>query len=168
MVSPLEFFRWLNETPLSVYLRDSDYPFFVIETIHLLALGFSVGTILWVDLHLVGFSMKRERVSDVVGQFERSALVGFGVMFISGFLLFLAEPLKAYITTAFRIKMVMLVFAGLNVLYFHSKVYPVVADWDGTVALPRRARMVGIVSMMLWLAIIICGRWTAYFSVPGG
>jgi uncharacterized membrane protein len=168
MVSPLEFFRWLNETPLSVYLRDSDYPFFVIETIHLLALGFSVGTILWVDLRLVGLSLKRERVSDVVRQFERSAVVGFVVMFISGFLLLLAEPLKAYITTAFRIKMVMLVFAGLNVLYFHSKVYPAVADWDGAVALPWRARMVGIVSMMLWLAIIICGRWTAYFSVPGG
>jgi len=168
MVSPLEFFRWLNETPLSVYLRDSDYPFFVIETVHLLALGFSVGTILWVDLHLVGFSMKRERMSDVVGQFERPAVVGFVVMFASGFLLFLAEPLKAYITTAFRIKMVMLIFAGLNVLYFHSKVYPAVAEWDGTVAAPWRARMVGIVSMTLWLTIIICGRWTAYFSVPGG
>ena len=168
MVSPLEFFRWLNETPLSVYLRDNDYPFFVIETIHLLALGFSVGTILWVDLHLIGFSMKRERVSDVVSQFERPAVVGFVVMFASGVLLFLAEPLKAYITTAFRIKMVMLILAGLNVRYFHSKVYPVVADWDGTVAVPWRARMVGIVSMTLWLAIIICGRWTAYFSVPGG
>jgi uncharacterized membrane protein len=168
MGSPLEFFRWLNETAFSVYLRDSDYPFFIIETIHLLALGFSVGTILWVDLHLVGFSMRRERMSDVLSQFEQPAIVGFVVMFVSGFLLFLAEPLKAYITTAFRIKMVMLVFAGLNVLYFHSSVYPGVADWDGTVALPWRARVVGIVSMTLWLAIIICGRWTAYFSVPGG
>jgi uncharacterized membrane protein len=167
-MSPLEYFRWLNETPLSLYLRNSDYPFFVIETVHVLALGFSVGTILWVDLHLVGLSMRRERVSDVVAQFERPAMVGFVVMFISGLLLFLAEPLKAYITTAFRIKMVMLIFTGLNVLYFHSKVYPAVAEWDETLALPWRARMVGVVSMTLWLVIIICGRWTAYFSVPGG
>ena len=167
-MSLLEYFRWLNETPLSLYLRNSDYPFFVIETIHILALGFSVGTIIWVDLHLIGLSMRRERVSDVVAQFERPAVAGFVAMFISGFLLFLAEPLKAYITTAFRLKMVMLIFAGVNVRYFRSKVYPDVAEWDETIALPWRARMVGFVSMTLWLAIIIAGRCTAYFSVPGG
>src|SRR4051812_47364673 len=106
-MSLLEFFRWLNETPLSVYLRDSDYPFFLIETVHVIALGFSVGTILWVDLYLVGVAMRRERVADVIGQFERPAVVGFTIMFISGALLFLAEPLKAYLTTAFRLKLVM-------------------------------------------------------------
>jgi hypothetical protein len=167
-MSPLEFFRWLNETPLSVYLRDSDYPFFVIETIHILALGFSVGVIVWIDLYLVGLSMRGERVSDVLGQFERPAVVGFFVMFVSGLLLFLAEPLKAYITFAFRLKMVMLVATGVNVWYFHSKVYPTVEAWDDAAALPARARVVGLVSITLWLAIIIAGRWTAYFSVPGG
>jgi len=167
-VSLFSFFQWLNHTPLSVYLRDSDYPFFIIETVHILALGFSVGTILWVDLHLMGLSMRRERVSDVVGQFEPSAKVGFALMFVSGFLLLLAEPLKAYITTAFRLKLVMLVLAVVNVWYFHSKVYPGVAEWDEAATLPWRAKMVGFLSMTLWLGIIVAGRWTAYFSVPGG
>jgi len=167
-MSLLEFFRWLNETSFSVYLRDSDYPFFIIETVHILALGFSVGTILWVDLYLVGLAMRGERVSDVVGQFERPAVIGFIVMFISGFLLFMAEPLKAYITFAFRLKMVMLIITGLNVWYFHAKVYPSVQEWDDAGSLPIPARIVGLVSMTLWLGIIIAGRWTAYFSVPGG
>jgi len=167
-MSLLGFFQWMNETPVSLYLRNSDYPFFVIETVHVIALGFSVGTILWVDLHLLGLSMRRQRISDVVGQFERPAVIGFFVMFVSGFLLFVSEPLKAYLTLAFRLKLVMLVVTGLNVWYFHSRVYPVVADWDGASVLPWRARMVGFVSMSLWIAIIIAGRWTAYFSVPGG
>jgi hypothetical protein len=132
-----------------------------------IGVGFSVGIILWIDLRLLGFAMKRERVSDVIGQFERPAVVGFCVMFVSGVLLFLAEPLKAYITTAFRLKVVMLILTGLNVWYFNSKVYPVVAEWNDAAALPWRAKMVGLVSVTLWVAIIIAGRWTAYFSVPG-
>jgi hypothetical protein len=166
-MSLLEFFRWLNETPLSVYLRDSDYPFFLIETVHVIALGFSVGTILWVDLYLLGVAMRRERVADVIGQFERPAVVGFTVMFISGLLLFLAEPLKAYITTAFRLKLVMLVLTGINVRYFHAKVYPGALASKDAAALPWRAKAVGLVSVTLWVGIIIAGRWTAYFSVPG-
>ena len=166
-MSPLAFSQWLNETPLSLYLRNSDYPFFVIETVHVIALGFSVGTILWVDLHLLGIAMRRERVADVIGQFERPAVIGFVVMFISGFLLFLAEPYKAYITTAFRLKVLMLVLTGLNVWYFHSKVYPSVADSSDARCLPWSAKMVGLVSVALWVGIIIAGRWTAYFSVPG-
>jgi len=166
-MSLLEFFRWMNETPISLYLRNSDYPFFVIETVHVIALGFSVGTILWVDLHLLGLSMRRERMSDIIGQFERPAMIGFAVMLVSGVLLFISEPLKAYLTLAFRLKLAMLVFTGLNVWYFHSHVYPTIAEWDGTGVLPWRARMVGFVSVTLWIAIIIAGRWTAYFSVPG-
>ena len=166
-MSPLEWCQWLNETPLSLYLRNSDYPFFVIETVHVIALGFSVGTILWVDLHLLGIAMRRERVADVIAQFERPAVIGFAVMFVSGGLLFLAEPLKAYITTAFRVKVVMLLFAGLNVWYFHSKVYQSLASSADATRLPWNAKMVGLLSVALWLGIIIAGRWTAYFSVPG-
>ena len=164
----MSLFQWLNETSWSVYLRESDYPFFIIETAHVLALGFSVGTILWVDLHLIGRSMRRKRAADVIGQFEPLAKGGFVVMFISGFLLFLAEPLKCYITTAFRLKVIMLLFAGLNVWYFHSKVYPSLLEWHDARTLPWQAKIVGVLSMMLWLGIIIAGRWTAYFSVPGG
>ena len=51
--------------------------------------------------------------------------------------------------------------AGVNVLYFHMKVAPDVNKWDQ--ALPWRAKMVGGVSLLLWLVIIVLGRWFAYF-----
>ena len=56
----------------------------------------------------------------------------------------------------------MLVLTGLNVWYFHAKVYPGVAEWDDAAVAPWRAKMVGVVSMFLWFGIIIAGRWTAY------
>ncbi|PYU19240.1 MAG: hypothetical protein DMG30_24860, partial [Acidobacteria bacterium] len=87
----INFVTWLNNSPWSVWLRENDYAFATIETFHILGLGLSVGTIMWVDLRLIGISMKRYRVEEMVRQLEQLALYGFLVMFISGFLLLCSE-----------------------------------------------------------------------------
>lgn len=158
-----DFVQWLNDTRFSMALREGDWSFAVIETFHILGLGFSVGTILWVDLRLIGLAMRRERVADVIDGLEPWAIGGFIVMFLSGILLLLAEPLKAYSRLAFRLKLVMLVLAAMNVLVFHRGVYRTIDQWDEAEALPWQARISGYLSLILWLGIIIAGRWTAYF-----
>jgi hypothetical protein len=158
----VDFFQWLNESAASVWLREGDWQFPVIETIHILGLGLSVGTILWVDLRLLGFVTRHHKVSDIVEPLEPWAIAGFVVMFVSGLLLFLAEPLKCFTTLSFQLKAVMLLLTGLNVWYFHARVYPSVAQWDEAVVMPRPAKLVGAISMVLWFGIIIAGRWTAY------
>jgi len=158
----VDLFQWLNESAVSVWLREGEWQFPIIETIHILGLGLSVGTILWVDLRLMGFVTKQHRISEIVEPLEPWAIAGFVVMFASGLLLFLAEPMKCFTTLSFQLKAVMLVLTGLNVWYFHAKVYPSVAEWDDAAVAPWRAKMVGVVSMFLWFGIIIAGRWTAY------
>ena len=162
-MSLLHFVEWLDDTPFSVYLRESDWSFAGIETIHILALGVSVGMIMWVDLRLTGLVMRRHRASDVVSQLEPWAAGGFVLMFISGAFLLLAEPLKAYTRVSFRLKMLMLILAGLNILYFNARVRRNLTHYDESGVLPWRPRMVGYLSLMLWLGIIVCGRWMAYF-----
>ena len=159
----LNLVTWLNFLPFSVWLRERDAPFPIIETVHILALGASFGTIMWVDLRLMNVLLRHKRVSDVVGQLEPYAIAGFTVMFISGALLFVAEPLKAYTTFAFRLKAIMLVLAGLNIWLFHRGIYRTVEQWDSRKVLPWQARFTGWSSMILWLGIIVAGRWTAYF-----
>jgi hypothetical protein len=163
-VSLIALIQWLNETSFSIYLRESELAFPLTEAIHLLGLVISVGTIMWVDLRLMGVAMRREKVSDVVSRLEPWAIFGFFVMFISGLLLFLGKPENYYSTLAFRIKMLLLPLAGLNVLYFHKSVFPYVSGWDEAGAVPRPAKIVGIVSATLWVIIIVLGRWTAYFA----
>jgi hypothetical protein len=162
-MSPLHFVQWLDETPWSVFLRESDWPFAIIETVHILGLGLSVGTIMWVDLRLVGLAMRRHRTSDVISQLEPWAIGGFIVMIISGALLLSAEPLKCYTRLSFRLKVVMLILAGLNFLYFDTRVRRSLTSYDEAVILPWRARRGGYLSLALWLGIIFCGRWMAYF-----
>ena len=159
----LHFAQWLNETPVSVFLRENDWAFALIETVHILGLGLSVGTILWVDLRLVGLTMTRYSASEVINQIEPWAIKGFIVMFVSGMLLLLAEPEKCYTRTSFRLKALMLILAGINILYFNRRVRSTLREHDHDVRLPLRARAVAYVSMALWLGIIFCGRWMAYF-----
>jgi hypothetical protein len=146
-------------------MRENDYFFPIVETIHILGLSLSVGIIMWLDLRLIGISMQRYRVKELVGQLEKLAISGFLVMFISGILLLCSEPLKCYTIFAFRLKLIMLPLAGLNVCYFHSKaVLGTVSEWDEGTVIPWRARLVGILSLALWFGIIAAGRWTAYTS----
>jgi hypothetical protein len=158
----VNLFQWLNDSPLSVWLREGNWPFPIVETVHILGLSVSVGTIMWIDLRLLGLVTTRYRVSELVGQLEPWAIRGFGVMFISGLLLFIAEPMKCYSTISFRLKAIMLVLTALNVWYFHAKVYPSVAEWDDAAVLPWGPKIVGFASLVLWFGIIIAGRWTAY------
>ncbi len=72
----LALVQWLNEVPISVWLREMPYPFPIIETIHILALGASFGTILWVDLRLMNVVMRDRRVSDGVS----SLLLWLGII----------------------------------------------------------------------------------------
>ena len=48
---------------------------------------------------------------------SRGPIVGFGIMFINGFLLLLSEPMKCYNALSFRFKVVMLVLACLKVVF---------------------------------------------------
>jgi len=162
-MSLLHFAQWLNETRGSIFLRENDWAFAIIETVHILGLGLSVGTIMWVDLRLMGVAMGGHRPADVLRQLEPWAIGGFSIMFLSGALLLTAEPLKCYTRVSFRLKVLMLILAGLNYLYFHVRIRRSLADYEADQLLPWRARMIGYLSLALWLGIIFCGRWMAYF-----
>jgi hypothetical protein len=156
----------INETAFSQYLRESELAFPLTEAIHLIGLGISVGTVLWIDLRLMGRVMRDVRVSEVVARLEPWAIGGFVVMFVSGLMLFLGKPDNYYATSTFKLKMLLLPLAALNVAFFHRRVFPQVAVWDNAQAAPWQGRMVGVLSISLWVVIIVLGRFTAYFADP--
>jgi hypothetical protein len=109
MANPvLNLCQWLNDWPVTDVLREGEWQFGAVETMHILGLGFSVGTVMWLDFRLLGWAMRKEPVADVIDRFEPWAIGGFAVMFLSGILLVLAEPLKVYQVFAFRLKVIML------------------------------------------------------------
>src|SRR5579862_686693 len=143
-------------------MRDSLWIFDITETIHTLGIVLVAGTIMLVDLRLLGLGLKRESVSEVVSRIVPCTLWGFVLMFLTGGCLFAAEAVKLYNSPAFRIKLVLLALAGLNAIVFHRTIYRQAADWDKALVAPPRARLAGLLSLILWMCIIAAGRAIAY------
>jgi hypothetical protein len=162
-MSLLPVIQWLNQTALATSIRESDFVFPLIETVHVLAITLLAGTVAAVDLRLLGVILKREKVSDVAGQVLPLTWAGFAVMMITGLLLFASEAQKSYGNMAFRVKILLLILAGLNPLIFHSTIFRSVHVWDDAPVVPRGARAAAIASLTLWSGIIIAGRAIAYF-----
>jgi hypothetical protein len=158
------FCQWLFDSQLGTAIRESVYVFPIIDAIHVLGMTLLVGTVAILDLRLLGLILKAEPVSQVAKQVLPLTWCGFGVMFVSGFLLFWAEAAKSYSNPAFRIKLVLLFLVGLNPLIFHSTIYRSVANWNQAEVTPRRARLAALLSLTLWGGIIAAGRSIAYFQ----
>jgi hypothetical protein len=114
------------------------------------------------DLRLLGWTMRSVPVSEVIRRLQPWTIAAFVLMVISGSLLVFAIPLRSYQNIFFRTKMILLLLAGLNILIFHSRVFPSVAGWDGKGVPPRAARRAGALSLVLWIGVVFSGRMIAY------
>ena len=156
------FFQWLEGTAGSLYIRESTIVYPIIETTHVLTLCLFLGLIALWDLRLAGVGLRGVPISQVGERLLPWALFGFVVMTISGALLFYSGPVKAAGNPFFKVKMVMIALTGVNALAFHLTAYKEVAKWDNAPVLPSRVKMAGIVSIVLWCGVVICGRMQAY------
>jgi hypothetical protein len=159
----LHLCQWLYASSFATAIRESQYGFPIIESAHVMGITLLAGTVAIVDLRLLGLVMKSEPVSDVLDQILPITWCGFAVMFISGSLLVFSKAEEYYWNPIFRIKLVLLLLAGLNPLIFHSTVYRNVATWSESRVTPARAKLAGAFSLTLWSTIIVAGRAIAYF-----
>ncbi|MBM3728699.1 MAG: hypothetical protein FJW40_25140 [Acidobacteria bacterium] len=169
-MSPLPLIQQLDQTAGSIALRESILVYPLIETTHVLALCLFLGIIALLDLRLLGLGFQSVPVSQIAGRLLPIGLTGFALMTLSGLLLFYSGPLRAYGNIFFRVKMVLILLAGLNAVAFHYGIYKRIAAWDTQPVPPPRARLAGLASLILWCAIVICGRMQAYnwFEKPPG
>jgi hypothetical protein len=158
----LNLFRRMADSSWSVGLHESRYAYDLIESVHVWALCLFFGLAVMFDFRLLGWTMRRVPVSEVARRLLPWTAVGFVVMVISGTLLFSAIPLRSFQNIFFRTKMILLIFAGINVWIFHSGVYTRVTNWDLDRIPPRAAKVAGAVSLVLWVCIVMSGRMIAY------
>jgi hypothetical protein len=134
----------------------------IVESAHVLGLAFSVGTVVWFDLRLLGISMGMYSVSETWEYLKPWMLAGFVLMMITGGFLFWAHALQCYNSSFFRIKLVLLLLAGLNPSVFHLTIDRSRAEWDKAPVPPLQARIAGFMSLVLWLSVVAVGRLMAY------
>ena len=133
-----------------------------IESTHVIMIALFVGTAFMMDLRLLGVSFGGVPVSEFTGRMLRWTRAGFVVMVVTGFLIFYADPIRYYYNVFFRFKVILLVLVGLNIWLFHGRIHKRVAEWDLDDVPPRAAKLAGVVSIVSWSLIVVCGRMIAY------
>jgi len=160
-MSVLPLLNWLQNTGWATALKESALVFPFIEGSHILALSFSVGMVMMLDLRLLRVSFRSQPVALMMEQLMPWTMSGFGIMLLTGFLLFATQAVKAWGNTFFRIKMILLILSGINALYYQLRYFPKMAEWDraGT---PLGVRAIAVLSLIFWIGVIACGRTMAY------
>jgi len=154
--------QWLEHTSIGTTIRESLWLFPVIETVHIFGIILLVGGTSILDLRLMGLTFRDEPVTKLARRFLPWAWTGFIIQVTTGLLMFASEATKMYINTAFQIKMLMILAAGVNAFVFHSLAYQSVGKWEKDPVAPLSARIAGLISILFWFGIVAAGRWIAY------
>jgi hypothetical protein len=134
----------------------------LLEGTHLIALMLFAGTIMVVDLRLLGVTFRKTRVSAISDAILPLTIYSFVFVVLTGTGLLFAKPLYYYHNIQFLVKMVLLALALLNIVVFHGRVQATQGSWDSDEVPPRPARISAAASLVLWTLVIICGRFIPY------
>jgi hypothetical protein len=159
----LELCQRLYDLPWAVQLAESDNLFPIIESAHVLGIGLMAGTIIIVDLRVLGAVFHEQPVRRIAETLLPYTWLGFALMVASGAPLFAAEAIKVIHNPAFQVKLILLACAAANAILFHRTVYRTVDEWGCKGPSPLPARMLAATSAALWFAIIVAGRLIAVF-----
>jgi len=161
----------IHGSGLSEWLRSSLKAMPIVEAIHVMALATVFGTIFIVDLRLLGYTSIQRSFTRLHHELLRWTWAAFGIAVVTGVLLFMVNAITYYNNTAFRLKLVAMFLAGVNMAVFENVTAKSVASWDKGVPPPTAARMAGALSILLWVTVIFFGRWIGFtkgydFAIP--
>jgi hypothetical protein len=154
----LAFFQWCYDTPLGETIRNSAWLFPVIEAVHLVGFGLTAGSVLVVELRLLGAGLTQEPVAKIAANAQPWMFGGIALMFASGIPLFMSESIKAYYSFAFWIKMASLFLVLLYTFTLRRRVTRTNLPDER----PALGRLAAIICLTLWFGVAWGGRWIGF------
>jgi hypothetical protein len=162
-----DLISYLENSALADNIRENDVLFPLIESVHVLAICLVVGSILAVDLRLLGLASVRRSVSRVTHGILPLTWCAFVVAVGSGGLLFISNAAKYLGNGYFIAKIFLICVAGLNMAIFHFISARDLPRWENETKLPLSARLAGGLSIVFWVAVVACGRWIGFTMQAG-
>ena len=153
--------RALQEMPFAEAIAEGSVLFPWIETIHILAVVTVVGTVSIIDLRLVGVGAHVKSIRRLMSQLLPTIWTAFAIAVPTGFLMFASKAVKYSANWPFRIKLLLLLAAGVNTLVFHLLIHRGGERWDEGET-PTSAKIAGYTSITLWIGIVVFGRWIGF------
>lgn len=153
--------EWIMDTWLSKAMVESAWAFPIAEAAHFFGLCLLIGSIGIIDLRLLGFA--RSLSIRAVHQLLLLVWIGFGINLLTGILFIFSSADFYYPNMAFRVKLVLLLLAGVNALWYQLSVHKQLDNWPENGDAPRQAKVIAGLSLGLWISVIFFGRFIMYW-----
>ena len=152
--------HWLNSTALNKFIMSEPWLWPYLEIFHFFGLCLLLGSLIVSDLRMLGFA--RSVPMRHIETFMMLAVIGFSINLITGILFLIGDPDRYFPNIAFRIKMVLILIAGLNVGYYVWRLRSQILRGLEVAEQTGGTRLVASLSLVLWTCIIILGRIIPY------
>ena len=156
------FSDWLSLTPISMFIQAVEWIIPMVQSVHILAIAIVMSSIIMVDLRLLGLVGQSQSISSLSRRFLPWVWWSLLVLLITGVVLITAEPRRDLLNPVFQAKMVLLALAMIVTVAFQNAVSRNMQAWDAASGRPRGAWITAAASLLVWSAIVGCGRWIAY------
>lgn len=156
------FFAMAHETALGQFARANAYIYTVGLIIHFTGLVLLMGAMLLIDLTLMGFAPTVPPAAAL--KLLPFAIAGFILNLLTGVMFFCFDPERFGLNPAFQLKMVLVLIAGANALWFTFAEHRQVAQLPAGSQLPIVVKFSAALSLLLWFAVIVAGRMIVAFQ----
>jgi len=151
---------WFESTWVGEQMRNIFWLFPAMETVHFIGLTIMFGSLLVIDVRVLGFGRFINMGSAL--KFIPIAIGAFSINLLSGIAFLCADPFRYFPNIAFQWKMGLIVIAGINALWFwfgeHDELKQLADGEDADF----RAKVIAALSLAIWVAVIIFGRMIPY------
>jgi hypothetical protein len=158
-----QFWDWLANTDLAFEIG-ATWVFPLIESIHVVAVAGVLGSIMVVDLRLLGLSARNYSIRSISRELTRWTWCAFMLAAVTGLGMFITRPGVYADNPAFQAKLFLLILAGVNVAVLHTGAMRNIASWDNDNPAPIPAKMSAAASLVIWIGVTLAGRWTGHLQ----
>lgn len=158
------FADWLGKTPLTETVASHFWIVPALQTVHILSVAAVLISVLIINLRVLGVVEGGQPVAVILNRYLKPTAIAVAILAVTGFLLIAGEPTRAIFRTIFWTKMAFII-AAVILTWSHRPAFAVaVAGAEATLA----RRGIAVAALLLWLAVIVAGRWIAYVEAwPG-
>ena len=132
-------------------INDSIVASVLVELAHYFGFFLLVGTIVTVNLRVLGWAGKRQDAGELAGQLFPLMWAGLGLSALSGFILFAGDATTFYPNPVFHIKLIVLALAIISGVVVQRNV----RRWDQLPVMPAVSKLTAVISTVLWVGVIL-------------
>ena len=147
---------WMEATWIGTLVREHPVPFPTLEILHYMGLAVLLGVVALLDLRLLGVA--RGVPMAPLHRLMPWAVGAFGVNLVTGVMFFFSDPFGYYYNVSFRLKVVLLLLAGLNLLAYRFLAFADAQRLGPGDDAAARTKVIAGASLVLWVGIIVFGR----------